>query len=121
MTTSKLKSLGAIIFGSVIVFGGLLFVSFATQQTGSFSLFKDPAVAAQLKSFVAEKEAQAYAATNPIPKEFKSFFHAAEKGDWLAVSNDFAEFRQHAGQYDHSGKTDPRLHGTAWQAVMETW
>jgi hypothetical protein len=121
MTTSKFKSLGAIIFGSVIVFGGLLFVSFATQQTGPFSLVKDPVVAAQLKSFVAEKEAQAYAATNPIPKEFKPFFHAAEKGDWLAVSNDFAEFRQHAGQYDNADKIDPRLRGTAWQAVMETW
>ncbi|HXA45142.1 MAG TPA: hypothetical protein VNZ25_06525 [Candidatus Angelobacter sp.] len=120
-TTSKFKSLGAIILGAAIVLGGLLFVSFATPQTGSLLLVKDPVVAAQLKSFVAEKEAQAYAVTNPIPAEFKSFFHAAEKGDWLAVSNDFAEFRQHAGQYDHSDKIDPRLRGTAWQAVMETW
>jgi hypothetical protein len=121
MTTSKFKSLGAIIFGSVIVFGGLLFVSFSTPQTGPFQLTKDPAVAAQLKSFVAEKESQAYAATNPIPAEFKPFFKAAEKGDWLAASNDFVEFRKHAGQYDNTDKIDPRLRGTAWQAVMETW
>ncbi|HWY32909.1 MAG TPA: hypothetical protein VNX46_19240 [Candidatus Acidoferrum sp.] len=113
--------MGAIILGAAIVLGGLLFVSFAIPQTGSLLLVKDPVVAAQLKSFVAEKAAQAYAVTNPIPAEFKSFFHAAEKGDWLAVSNDFAEFRKHAGQYDHSGKTDERLRGTAWQAVIETW
>jgi hypothetical protein len=87
----------------------------------SFQSLKNPEVAAQLKSFVAEKEAQANAATNQMPSEFKSFFDAAEKGDWLTVSNTFAEFRKHAGQYEHSGKTDERLRGTAWQAVLEVW
>jgi hypothetical protein len=82
-------------------------------------------VSAQLKSFVAEKEAQANAAAKTdgqeMPPEFKTFFAAAQKGDWLAVSNTFVEFRKHAGQYEHSGKTDERLRGTAWQAVLETW
>jgi hypothetical protein len=74
-----------------------------------------------LKSFVAEKEAQANAATNETPSEFQAFFAAAAKGDWLTVSNAFVDFRNHAGQYEHSGKTDERLRGTAWQAVLETW
>jgi hypothetical protein len=118
--TSTFKSLAVVIFGAVIVYGGLVFIGFASQS-GSFPLVKSPVVAAQLKSFVAEKEAQAYAVTNPIPAEFKAFFDSAKKGDWLAVSNGFVEFRNHAGQYEHSGKTDERLRGTAWQAVMETW
>jgi hypothetical protein len=56
-----------------------------------------------------------------MPSEFQAFFAVAAKGDWLAVSNAFVEFRKHAGQYEHSGKTDERLRGTAWQAVLETW
>jgi hypothetical protein len=113
---TTIKSLGAVILG-----GGLLISGCAKKQMTSFQSLKNPEVAAQLKSFVAEKEAQANAATNQMPSEFKSFFNAAAKGDWLTVSNTFLEFRKHAGQYDHSGKTDERLRGTAWQAVMETW
>ena len=93
----------------------------AKNQPATWNSFKNPETAAQLKSFVAEKEAQANAATNEIPSEFHAFFAAAAKGDWLRVSNMFVEFRKHAGQYEHSGKTDKRLHGTAWQAVLETW
>jgi hypothetical protein len=113
---TTIKSLGAVILG-----GGLFISGYAKQQMTSFQSLKDPEVVAQLKSFVAEKEAQANAATNNLPPEFKSYFDAAEKGDWLAVSNTFVEFRHHTGQYEHSGKTDERLRGTAWQAVMETW
>ncbi len=111
-----IKSLGAVILGS-----GLLISGCAKKQTASFQSLKNPEIAARLKSFVAEKEAQANAATNKMPSEFQAFFAAAEKGDWLAVSNAFVEFRKHAGQYEHSGKTDERLRGTAWQAVLETW
>ncbi len=93
----------------------------AKKQPATWNSFKNPETATQLKSFVAEKEAQANAATNEIPSEFHAFFAAAAKGDWLRVSNLFVEFRKHAGQYEHSGKTDERLHGTAWQAVLETW
>jgi hypothetical protein len=113
---TTIKSLGAVILGS-----GLLISGCAKKQTASFQSLKNPEVVAQLKSFVAEKEAQANAATNQMPSEFKSFFNAAAKGDWLAVSNTFVEFRKHAGQYEHSGKTDERLRGTPWQAVLETW
>jgi len=113
---TTIKSLGAVILG-----GGLFISGCAKKQMTSFQSLKNPEVATRLKSFVAEKEAQANAATNQMPSEFKSFFNAAAKGDWLAVSNTFVEFRKHAGQYEHSGKTDERLRGTAWQAVMETW
>jgi len=111
-----IKLLGAVILG-----GGLLISGCARRQPTASLALTNPVVAAQLKSFIAEKEAQANAATNPMPSEFKPFFAAAEKGDWLGVSNAFVEFRTHAGQYEHSGKTDERLRGTAWQAVLETW
>ncbi len=113
---TTIKSLGAVILG-----GGLFISGCAKKQMTSFQSLKNPEVAAQLKSFVAEKEAQANAATNKMPSEFQAFFAVAAKGDWLAVSNAFVEFRKHAGQYEHSGKTDERLRGTAWQAVLETW
>ncbi len=106
--------------GAAILGVGLFPAGCTKQQPSSWSL-KNPETTQQLKSFVAEKEAQANSATNKMPSEFKSFFDAAEKGDWLAVSNAFVEFRKHAGQYEHSGKTDERLRGTAWQAVLETW
>ena len=97
----------------------------AKKQTASFQSLKNPEVAAQLKSFVAEKEAQAQASAKADGKkmlpEFKSFFAAAEKGDWLTVSNAFEDFRKRSGDFDHPGPTDERLRGVQWQAVKETW
>jgi hypothetical protein len=113
---TTIRFLGMVMLGIGLFIGGC-----AKKQMTSFQSLKNPEVVAQLKSFVAEKEAQANAATNKMPSEFQAFFAAAAKGDWLAVSNAFAEFRKHAGQYEHSGKTDERLRGTAWQAVLETW
>jgi len=110
------QSLGAAILGA-----GLFISGCAKKQSASSWSLKNPETTRQLKLFVAEKEAQANAATNKIPSEFKAFFAAAAKGDWLTVSNAFVEFRKHAGQYEHSGKTNERLRGTAWQAVLETW
>jgi outer membrane murein-binding lipoprotein Lpp len=111
---TTLRSLGAVILG-----GGLFISGCANKQPTSFQSLKNPELAAQLKSFIAEKEAQANAATNKMPSEFQAFFAVAAKGDWLAVSNAFIELRN-AGPYEHSGKTDGRLRGTAWQAVLET-
>jgi hypothetical protein len=116
---TTLKSLGAVILGA-----GLLITGCAKKQMTLFQSLKDPELAAQLKSFVAEKEAQAKAATNKMPSEFQAFFAVAAKGDWRAVSNAFTalrELRKQAGQYEHSGKTDERLRGTAWQAVVDTF
>src|SRR5438046_4848166 len=97
---TTIKSLGVVILG-----GGLFISGCAKKQMASFQSLKNPELAAQLKSFVAEKEAQANAATNKMPSEFQAFFAVAAKGDWLAVSNAFIKLRN-AGQYEHSGKTD---------------
>jgi hypothetical protein len=113
---TTIRSAGLMILGI-----GLVVVGCARKKSTGWESIKNPEVVAQLKSFVAEKEAQANAATNAAAPGFAPFFAAAEKGDWLAVSNAFQDFRQHAGQYEHSGKTDVRLRGTAWQAVVETW
>src|SRR5437588_5525229 len=92
---------------SLVILGGGLFISgCATKQTALFQSLKNPELAAQLKSFVAEKEAQANAATNKLPSEFQAFFAVAAKGDWRAVSNAFIGLRNHAAPYLHSGKTD---------------
>src|ERR1039458_9705993 len=117
---NRLMKTMAQFLGAAILGVGLFTAGCTKQQPSSWSL-KNPETTQQLKSFVVEKEAQANAATNKMPSEFKAFFAAAAKGDWLAVSNAFVEFRKHAGQYEHSGKTDERLRGTAWQAMLETW
>src|SRR4051812_30665935 len=109
-----IKSLGPIILSS-----GLFISGCAKTQMASFQALKTPELAAQLKSFVAEKEAQANA--GETPSEFQAFFAVATKGDWLAVSNAFIELRKLARPNEHFGKRDERLHGTAWQAVLETY
>jgi len=110
------RSLLAAFLGVGLYAGGC-----AKKQLATWDSFKNPETVVQLKSFVAEKEAQANAATNETPSLFGAFFAAAAKGDWLTVSNRFVEFRKRAGQYEHTGKTDERLRGTAWQTVLETW
>jgi beta-lactamase regulating signal transducer with metallopeptidase domain len=94
------------------------------NYSGKWSL-KHSEISPQLKSFIAEKETQAYAASatngRAMPPEFKSFYAAAAKGDWLAVSNDFENLRNHAPQYNHDGTMDERLFGTAWETVKEVW
>lgn len=73
---------------------GMLVGGCARKKPTSWESIKNPEVVAQLKSFVAEKEAQANASTNKMPKEFKIFFAAANKGDWFTVSNMFFDRRQ---------------------------
>lgn len=91
------------------------------KQSTNWESINNPEAVAQLKSFVAEKKAQADAATNASAPGYAPFFAAAERGDWLGVSNTFVELRNHAGQYQNSGQTDERLRGTKWQAVIEIW
>jgi len=93
---------------AVILCGGLFIAGCAHEQLTSFRLLKNPQLAAQLKSFVAEKEAQARA--EKMPPEFQAFFAVALKGDWLAVSNAFIELRKERTQY-----------GPAWYAVVDTF
>ena len=79
----------------------------------------------QLKRFVAEKEAQAYASAKPegreVLPEYKAMFAAAAKGDWLSISNLWEDMRKRAPQYDDPGPKDDRLHGTGWQTMLEIW
>jgi hypothetical protein len=113
---TTIRSAGLMILGIGLAIGGC-----ARKKSTSWESIKNPEVVAQLKSFVAEKEAQADAATNAAAPGFVPFFAAAERGDWLAVSNAFQDFRNHAGQYEHTGKTDERLRGPKWQAIIEIW
>jgi hypothetical protein len=113
------QSLGVAILGA-----GLFISGCAKKQSASSWSLKNPETTQQLKSFVAEKEAQANAVIRAggeeMPPEFKSLFAAAQKGDWLTVSNTFDDLKRHAPQYQHSGTSDPRLHGAQWQALLET-
>lgn len=92
-----------------------------SSNLSGWQSLKNPEVVTQLKSFVAEKEAQVNAATNADVPEYAAYFAAAGRGDWLAVSNLEADFHNRAGQYEHAGATDERLRGTKWQAVIEVW
>jgi hypothetical protein len=91
------------------------------KQSASWESIQNPEAVAQLKSFVAEKKAQANASTNEAAPGFAPIFAAAERGDWLGVSNSFLDLRNRAGQYEHYGPTDERLRGTKWQAILEVW
>jgi hypothetical protein len=116
---TTIKSLGMVILGVGVLIGGC--AKRNSSNSSEWQSIKKPEVAAQLKSFVAEKEAQVNAATNADAPGFAPFFAAAKRGDWLAVSNQFEDFRNHAGQYEHPGRTDERLRGTKWQAIIEIW
>ena len=108
-----------------LITGAALLTTGCAPKNSVWKSIKNPQTTAQLKSFVAEKSAQAIAAAKtagqPMPPEFKSFFAAAAQGDWPGVHNRFREFSRHAPQYELSGRTDMRLRGTEWGAVMETF
>jgi hypothetical protein len=107
--------LGLLLFGTA-------FAGCSRKQSHVFSSLKNQATARQLKHFVAEKKLQSDSSTNEPAPAFAPFFAAAEKGDWLAISNDFDDLRKHAGQYQSSGASiDARLHGPRWEAVKEIW
>jgi RNA polymerase sigma factor (sigma-70 family) len=115
MAWTKAKT--AIVAGTaVILAAGTAAVAIKTAHSGR----NTPEISARLKAFIAEKEAQIRAEGKDV-SVFKPFVEAADRGDWLAVSNTFQDLAKHAGQYEHSGKTDERLHGTAWEAVKEIW
>jgi len=113
------RFLGTMMISTALLAGG------CAKKNTVWSSVKDPQTTAQVKSFVAEKAAQAGAAAKAdgrtLPPEFKAFFAAAAQGDWPAVKRLFDEFSRHAPQYAHSGQDDLRLQGTAWCAVMETF
>jgi hypothetical protein len=111
------KPAGLVVLGVGLIFGGCA----KKKSFTSWQAVHDPVVAAQLKSFVAEKLVQVNTSTNELAPGFAPYFAAAQRGDWLAVSNQFKDLANHAPQYQHSGTNDARLTGTAWAAVAEIW
>ena len=109
------------LLGLVILGAGLFISGCAKKQMTSFQSLKNPDVATQLKSFVVEKEAQTRAGTNEV-SVYQAFFAAAEKGNWLAISNTYNDLKSHAPQYSPSqSANDERLNGPGWQVAKEIW
>ena len=107
---------------SVLLSSGLWLAGCSSKHLPLYSSLKDPATISQLKQFVAQKQAQAEAATNVSFPGCAHFFAAAQKGDWRAVSNSFVKLREYAGPYTSSGKTNTLwLRGPRWEAVKEVW
>jgi hypothetical protein len=105
----------------ILLSAGLLLAGCSNKQQHLFSSLKDADAAKQLKQFVTDKVAQANASTNEPAPAFAPFFAAAQRGDWLAVSNSFKNLSRQAPQYQHSGPDDDRLRGPRWAAAMEIW
>jgi hypothetical protein len=108
----------------MIILGVGLFVVGCAQGQPSMSMWqsiKNPEVTAQLKSFIAEKEAQADATTNKMPSVFKRFFAAAEKGDWLIVSNMFFDIGKRNGHFAGDNSENPSWRGIPWESAKEIW
>jgi hypothetical protein len=107
---------------SALILGAALFLSGCANKPMSSSRSLDnPELAAKLKSFVVETEAQANVGTNKIPAEFQAFFAVAAKGDWLVVSNAFMNLRDRTRPSENSSQKDERSRGPAWHAVVETF
>ena len=105
---------------NLLILGIGIIAGCGTKHSTTWQSIKDPDVATQLKSFVAEKQAQAAAIPN-TPRGFTTFFAAAQKGDWIGVSNAFKNLANHAPQYEGTRHPDARLHGPAWETIKETW
>ena len=108
------------ILGIGLVIGGC-----AKKKNTSWKSIKNPEVVAQLKTFVAEKEAQVNAAAKGGGQEmlpdYKTLFAAAAKGNWPQVRDTFNLLSRRAPQYSHPGPSDDRLTGPQWAAVLETY
>lgn len=111
----------------IFVFGfGLAMACKGQEKSSLWTSIKNPAIVSQLKSFVAAKEAQAYAAAKAngkgMPSEFETFFTAADRGDWLTVSNLFEEISHQNGQFLLSkGQPKWEWRGIHWSALQEIW
>ncbi len=115
-TTAALMALA--VAGAGLSLGG------AVETIPAWS-FERSEVAEQWKRFVAEKQTQATAALQTERKEmlpeFSAMFAAAAKGDWTSINKIWSDLRERAPQYEGKGPKDDRLHGTAWQTMLEIW
>lgn len=82
------------IAGLTILGIGLIIVGYHQTDSSGWRFLKNPDTARQLKSFVAEKELESDDDTNPAPSEARRFLRAADRGDWQAVSNSYAELEE---------------------------
>ena len=122
---NRIAKMAALSLGTAMVGLALLMGGCSKKNTATKWSLNRSAASAQLKSFVAEKEAQADAAaradgTKLLP-EYQALFAAAAKGDWPTVHSTFHNLSLRAPQYEHRGSSDERLTGTQWAAVMETY
>ena len=111
---------------SALAFGIGLFVTDCAQaQTADAPPVKNPEIAAQLRPFVTQKVAQADAAAKAdgkgLPPEYRTLFDAAEKGDWLTVSNLFFSIGRHNGALEGPGTVDTAFRGSRWETAKEIW
>jgi hypothetical protein len=113
------KACNSFILGILTV--GIAIPGCSRKPAPVFSSLKDKAMAAQLKSFVDEKRSQANSSPNEAAPGFAPFFAAAEKGDWLTVSNVFEDYRKHPAQYENTASANGQLDGPRWAAVLEIW
>jgi hypothetical protein len=112
--------------GMAILGVGLFISRYANGQTAFWDSLKDRETIKQLKQFVAVKTEQAnmsaMAEGKRMAPEFKPFFVAAEKGDWLTVSNMFQNLMPRTGQVDIPSADDLfALRNTQLQALKEIW
>ena len=114
------RSAGLLILGIGLVVGGC-----DKKKSTSWKYIKNPEAVAQLKTFVAEKEAQVNAAAKAggqeMLPEYKTLFAAAADGNWPLVRDTFNLLSRRAPQYSHPGPSDDRLTGPQWAAVLETY
>jgi hypothetical protein len=118
---TTIRSAGLMILGVGLLVGGC-----ATNSSTSWGSIKNPEVAAQLKSFVLKKETQANMAAKAdrkgMPPEYKTFFAAAERGDWPTISRMFWEMGKRNGAFENAGgPQDMTFRGSRWEAVREIW
>lgn len=101
-------------FGIIFLAAGLAVAGCARKHVSLWQSLTNPDDLQQLKSFVAEKVAQADSATNAPFPGYASFFTAASAGDWLSLQSQYNQLARQRSQYG----SDLRWHGTRWQ-VME--
>jgi hypothetical protein len=119
MTRAAPAAIALAMFGFGSLVGSIRLEAANSQPQRPWSLDQSP-VSAQLKSFIAAKEAQARALAKAegteLPPEFAAFFAAAAKGDAGSVTNLLDTMRRH---YPFYGGNDQSLSETAWEPVLE--
>ncbi len=116
--------------GGIKALTAILLIGFAVtgcggkKQSAAWSLDQSPA-ANQLRTFIAEKKAQAEADAaakhKELPSGIRRLFSAAENGDAQSVSNLYEDLKSQAPHYQGNSRTDDNLQGVPWQVAKEIW